>query len=423
MHVLFIARYYYPEKAAAAVCVGETAQRLLHYGHQVTVLTTVPSYPTGHVPRRYRGHILQTEIIEGVRVIRTWSYASPNTGFFKRILSYLSFGCLTAMIGSAALGSPDIIIVESPPLFTVLAAHLLSWRKRCPYIFWVADLWPESAVQLGALHNPLLIKFATWLEWQTYQRARLVWAVTEGMRDTLIQRGVPASKVFLLHNGVDTERFRPQSQSEARQLLGWDNAFIILYAGTHGLTHGLHTILDAAAETSKQADIRYVLIGDGAEKAQLVAEAQRRQLHNIHFLDPLPHEQMPTILAAADVCLAHTRNLPLLSAMLPIKMYEAMACGRPLLLAVNGEARRIAEQEAQAAIYSEPENASALAQTVLYLQTHPDIVKQLGQHGHSYIQQHFNYDLLTATLHARLQRIIPHPAGKWTRAIGSQYQE
>lgn len=417
MNILFISRYYPPEKAAAAVCVSETAKRLVTYGHEVTVLTTVPNYPTGVVPQKYRGRLLHVEDIDGVRVVRTWSYVSPNKGFFRRVCAYLSFGCLAAWLGRKALTTPDVIIVESPPLFTTIAAHLLTWRTKVPFIFWVADLWPESAVQLGAVRNRLLIRLAEWLEWWTYRRAHLVWAVTEGMRETLIRRGLHEEKVFLLHNGVDIKRFYPQSQSLARQTLDWHDqngteaikagTFTILYAGTHGLTHGLHTILDAAEQLHDLLAVHFVLVGDGAEKAKLLASAQRRQLTNVHFLDPIPHEQMPILLAASDICLAHTRKLPIFEAMLPMKMYEAMACGRALILALNGEARRIAEEDAEAAIYCEPENAQALAHTVRYLYTHPEVVTRLGQNGLTYVQAYFDYNTLTEKLNAQLQTIMP----------------
>ncbi|GHO82070.1 glycosyltransferase family 4 protein [Dictyobacter formicarum] len=410
MHILFISRYYYPEKAAAAVCVGETAKRLSKYGHKITVLTTLPSYPSGIVPQQYRGRLVQTEYIDGVRVIRTWSYTSPNSGFFKRVCSYLSFGCLAALLSLKILGAPDLIIAESPPLFNVIAAHLLSWRWHVPLIFWVADLWPESAIQLGAVRNPCLIKLASWLEGFTYRQARLVWAVTASMRDTLIRRGLPPEKVFLLHNGVDTQRFYPSSRSAARRALGWGQGFVILYAGTHGLTHGLNTVLAAAERLRGYPAIRFVLVGDGAEKSALMAEARHKALYNVHFLDPLPHEWVPTLLAASDVCLAHTRKLPIFEGMLPMKMFEAMACGRPLLLAVKGEARQLAEQQAGAAIYCEPENAEALAATAYYLYTHPEAVEQLGRKGHAYVKAHFDYTNLTHKLNIQLQKLLPEAA-------------
>src|SRR5260370_2061327 len=168
--VLFISRYYPPEKGAEAVCASESAKRLVKLGNEVTVLTTVPNYPTGIVAREYGGRAIQEEIIDGVRVVRAWSYASPNKGFLRRILSQFSFGCLAPILGGKAVGKPDILIVRCPPLFNAIAGRILAWLKRCPFIFTVADLWPESAVQLGGLHNRLIIKFAEWLEWPTYPR-------------------------------------------------------------------------------------------------------------------------------------------------------------------------------------------------------------------------------------------------------------
>jgi len=411
-HILFISRYYLPEKAAAAVCVSETAQRLVALGHQVTVLTTVPNYPTGIVPSAYRGKVLQEEMLDGVRVVRVWCYLSANKGFLRRILAQLSFGFTAPLLGGKAIGRPDIIVVGSPPLFNVIGARILARWKRSLLVFWVADLWPESAIQLGALKNPMLIRFSEWLEWSTYQRASLIWVVTEGMRNRLRERGLNAERLFLLHNGVDTTRFCPLPQAEARQKLGWDDQFTVVYAGTHGLSHGLANILDAAERLQDSTDIRFVLAGDGAEKSTLVHEAQRRGLKNVRFLDPFPHDQVPQLLAAADVCLAHTRKLQLFQGMLPIKMYEAMACGRPLVLALNGEAARLAVEEAHAAVHVEPENPQALVAAILHLYHHREEARVLGENGRRYVKQHFDYDILTENLNMRLLQLIAQGKNK-----------
>jgi colanic acid biosynthesis glycosyl transferase WcaI len=401
-YILFITRYYPPEKAAAAVRVSEIAKRLAQLEHEVTVVTTVPNYPAGIVPREYRGHLLQEEMLDGVRVIRVWSYISANRGFLRRILAQLSFGCLAPLLSARVVGRPDVIIVNSPPLFNVIAARILAWRKRCPFIFWVADLWPESAVQLGVLRNRLLIRLSQWLEWSSYQRAGRIWAVTEGIRDRLIERGLAPEQVALTRNGVDTTTFRPLPQAWAREQLGWDERFTVLYAGTHGLSHGLTTLLEAAELLREHDDIRFVLAGDGAEKRNLIAQAHSRDLKNVSFLDPVPHERVPVLLAGADLCVVPLRKLTLFEGALPAKMYEIMACARPILLAVNGEARRLVEQEAGAALYVEPENPSALVAAILHLREHPQEAEMLGQHGRAYVEAHFDYDRLAATLAAQL---------------------
>lgn len=405
-HILFVTSYYPPEKGAAAVCVSETARRLVLLGHEVTVLTSVPNYPDGIVPPEYRGRLVHCEVRDGVRVVYVWSYVSPNKGFFCRILAQLSFGCLAPLLGWRAVGRPDLMIVGSPPLFNAIAGRMLSWLKRCPFIFMVADLWPESAVQLGILRSRLFIRFSEWLEWSTYRRAQLIWVVTEGIRTHLLKRGLAPERVFLLTNGVDCTKFRPFSQAEARAELGWEERFTVLYAGTHGLVHGLATLLQAAELMQEHEGIHFVLVGDGAEKASLMAQAQQRNLTNITFLDPQPHERMPVLLAAADVCLASTRKVALFEGMLPIKMYEAMACARPLVLAMEGEACRLAAKGAGAAIHVEPENAGQLVSAILYLYEHPEEAAIMGERGRAIVTAHFDYDELTAILNTRIALLL-----------------
>lgn len=401
-HILFVTPYYPPEKAAPAVRISETAAQLVKCGHRVTVLTTVPNYPTGIVPHEYRRRLLRRERRDGVSVVRVWSYTSPNKGFLRRILAQLSFGCLAALLGWHAVGRPDVIVVESPPLFDAIVARLMAWGKQCPFVFTVSDIWPESAIQLGMLRNPLLIRLAEWLEWSTYQRAKAVWALTEGIRTTLMKRGLAPERVFTLTNGVDTEKFFPQAKSEARARLGWEDTFTVLYAGTHGLAHGLHTVLDAAEQLLERTEIRFVLAGDGATKAALLADARERGLTNVTFLDAQPHERMPLVLSAADVCLVPLRKVPLFEGALPSKMYEAMACARPILLGVDGEARLLAEQEARAALYVEPENASALVFAIQHLFGHPEIAEALGRNGRAFVERRFDRVQLTKTLEERL---------------------
>jgi colanic acid biosynthesis glycosyl transferase WcaI len=405
-HVLIISRYYPPEIAVAGVCVSEMATRLVKLGHQVTVLTTVPNYPTGIIPKEYRGHLIQSEVLDGVRVIRVWCYIAPNKGFFRRILAQFSFGCLAPLLSWNQVGHPDIIIVGSPPLFNVIAGRILARLKRCPFIFMVADIWPESAIQLGVLRNRVLIRLSEWLEWSTYQKASLVWAVTEGMRNTLIVRGLAPEHVFLLTNGVDCTKFLPQSKAQARIELGWDDRFTVLYAGGHGIMHGLTTILDVAERMLDREDVHFILVGEGSEKANLIVQSQKRQLKNVTFIDGQPHERMPLLLAASDVSLVPARKVPLFQGMLPIKMFETMACARPMVLAVDGEARRVAEQEAKAAIAVEPENVGALVSAIVYLYKHPEIGEEMGQRGREYVKFHFDYERVTEALERHLKLLL-----------------
>lgn len=404
--ILFITSYYPPENGAAAVRVSETAACLVKQGHNVTVLTTVPNYPTGIVPPEYRGHLIQRENLEGVHVIRIWSYVSPNKGFIRRILAQLSFGCLAPLLGRKAIGHPDIIIVESHPLFNAIAGRILARWNHCPFIFMVSDLWPESAIQLGMLRNPVLIWLSERLEWSTYQRASLVWALTAGIQNRLIQRGLSPKRIFLLTNGADISKFHPMPRSRACAELGWDDHFTVLYAGNHGLLYGMTAVLDAAEQLQAYPDIQIIFVGDGARKADMVEQAQRCKLRNVTFMEPVPHDQMPRLIGAANVCLIPLRKMKFLENTLPLKMYEVMACARPILLGVDGEARRCAEREAGAAIYVEPENAEALVSAILYLREHSEEADLLGQRGRAYVEAHFNRDQLTADLATRIEMLL-----------------
>lgn len=404
--ILFISSYYPPEKAAAAVCISEAATRLLKWGHEVTVLTTFPNYPTGVVFPQYQGRRFQQETLDGVRVIRSWSYTSPNKGFLRRILAYLSFACTAPFLAGKAIGRPDLIIIQSPPLFDAIAGRILAWWKRCPFIFIASDLWPESAVELGILRNRALIRLSEWLEWSTYRKASLVWVVTERVRDLLVQRGLAREKVFLQTYGVDTEQFHSLSREQARATLDWDDRYTVLYAGNHGLVYSLFTVLDAAEQLQHYADIRFVFVGDGAQKADLVAEAARRQLTNVTFFDAVAHNQMPVLQAAADVCLIPLQRIPLLETSIPVKMFEIMASARPLIIGAEGITRKMAEEEARAALYAEPENADALSAAILSLRAQPELAAELAQRGRAYVEAHFDYNHLIATLHERISTLL-----------------
>lgn len=409
--ILLIAQYYPPEIGAIPSYTSEMAARLVRRGHEVTVVTTLPNYPTGIVHPDYRRGKNRRETRDGVTIVRVWSATSPKKRFLHRLASYLTFALLAPLTAARAVGQPDIMIGVAPPLFTSIAVRLLAWRKRCPFIFNVGDLWPESAIQLGVLKNPVLIWLAERLEWSTYRRAGAIWALTEGIRDTLVRRGIPAAKVFMLPLGVDTARFQPMPRAQARALLGMDDRFTLLYAGNIGLAQGLDTVIEAADELRDRPDIRLLLVGNGAAKPDLVAQAERRGLDNVVFVDSQPPEHMPAIIAAADACLVSLRKLPLFDGALPSKMFEFMACARPLVLSVDGEARRVAERDAMAAIFAEPENAQALAGAVRALRDDPRLGPRLGANGRAYVDAHYDRERLVASLEERIETLLEQHGG------------
>jgi glycosyltransferase involved in cell wall biosynthesis len=405
--IVFVSMHYPPEIGAAQTHISETAEGLARRGHDVIVVTTLPNYPRGLVFPEYRHRLKRAETINGVRVVRAWTFISPKKTLVHRLLSQVSFGRLIPGVGKRAVGRADLVIAVSP-LLAAVAGRRLAQRLGCPYVFNVADLWPEVAIQLGALRNPIAIRRALRMETRMYRDAAAIWTVTEGIRQDLLRRGVAAEKVFTIPIGADTRLLRPQSRESARDALGWDARFTVVHAGNIALAHGLSVVLDAAEQLRDRPDIRLIIIGDSAtgSKTQMVAEAERRGLTNITFLGQQPHGRIPLFIAAADACLVSVKRIPILEGALPVKMFEAMACGRPVVLAVAGEARHLAVDEAAAAVAVEPEDASAIAAAITHLQAHPEECVALGERGRAYMETHLDRELLTDALDRRLAGLV-----------------
>lgn len=405
--ILFVTPYYPPEVGAPQTRISETAVRLVKLGHTVTILTTLPNYPSGIVPPEYQHGRRRREWDGGVQIIRVPSYISPNKGFFRRTLAQLSFGCSAGVLGNRDVGSPDVIVVESPPLFDAISGYFLTLSKRCPTILTVADLWPEAAVQMGVLQNRLAIWLAERLERFAYHSASAIWTVTPELHRLLVERGLPPDRVFMIPNGVDTAMFHPLSQAQARAALGWDDRFTVLFAGTIGLAQGLSVLLEAADLLRDQPDIHLLLAGDGAIRDAVVSDIRHRGLCNVTYLGPQPHTRLPLLISGADACFVSLRRLPLFQATVPVKLYEAMACARPIVLATgDGLARQLAEHDAHAAVSVDPENPAALAETLIWLRAHPEVREELGRRGRAFVEAHFDRDTLTETLQARIEEVL-----------------
>jgi glycosyltransferase involved in cell wall biosynthesis len=315
-------------------------------------------------------------------------YATPNRGFVRRILNHLSFA-LSSLTAIRKVGPTDVIFVESPPLLIGLAVLVYRRFKRAPFIFNVSDIWPQSAVELGALRNPLAIRLAEMLELYLYGQAARVSVVTPGMIERLAARGVPRQKLFLLTNGVDTATFKPADPDrELAGRLGLNGHKVFLYAGTHGLAQGLGVILDAARLTTK-ADVMYVLAGEGAEKEALVARANAEGIANVRFLPNQPKSMMPALLNLAYATIIPLRRLDLFKSALPSKMFESMAAARPIVAAVWGEAADLVEAAACGLVVA-PEDSNALHAAVERLAADPGLAGTLGRNGRDYVIEHFD---------------------------------
>ncbi len=408
MRFCFLTPYYPPEVGAPQTRIHELALRLVRRGHQVQVLTALPNYPSGIIPAEYRDRAGTWEERDGVEVYRTWIYATPNRGFLRRILNHLSFMAM-AILAVPRMAACDVVYVESPPLFDGVAGWVLARAKGARIFFNVADIWPRSAVELEMVKNKLLVGLAEGLERWCYWTARRVLCVTLGIERDLKAQGVKQAVYF--PNGVDTERFARGDGARFRLEHSWQDRFLVVYAGTHGLSQALEcavqaadllsprTALDAEADGAPHERIRpggrpvhFVFVGDGAQKPEL----QRMAGPNVTFLDPLARDQMPDVLAAADAILVSLRDLPLFRGAVPSKTYEAMAAARPIVLAAAGEAADLVIQAACGVVVP-PE---ALAAAIRELAADPDRAREMGERGREFVRQVFDRERLAERFEA-----------------------
>ena len=380
---------------APAARAVELSRHWARMGHEVTVLTGFPNHPTGIVPEEWRSRLHRlhdTEIIDGVRVVRTWLWPLPNRKTHERILNYTSF-CVSAALSGLALRRPEVVIATSPQLLCALSGWWLAWWKRVPFVFEVRDLWPESLAAVGASsEGTLLHRMLGALAGFLYRRADRIVVVAPAFQDHLVRYwNVPAAKISVVENGVETDLFRLEpAATDVRKQLKLEERFLICYIGTMGNAHGLETLI-AAAEELQTALPRamFLLIGEGAEKERIVKIAAGRGLNNIRFLGQQPRERIPVYVSAADVCLVMLRKSELFKTVIPTKLLEYMACERPTIVAVDGQARQIVE-EAGAGVFVEPENSKALVKAILELSEEPERRRQMGASGRQYIVDKFS---------------------------------
>ncbi len=388
MKILFLTENFPPETNAAATRVYERACFWVRWGHDVTVVTTAPNFPRGRLYQGYRNRWRRTEIMDGIRVVRVKSFIAPNRGTLLRMLDFLSF-MATGTIAACREPRPDVVAATSPQFFAAVAGWLVGAVRRSPFVFELGDIWPASIVAVGALRESAALRLMERLELFLYRRAACVVALTPAFKRNLERRGIDPSKIAVVINGVDLDRYAP-AERDRDFARAWhlEDAFVIGYVGTHGMAHGLANVLDAAERVRDATRIRFLLVGDGAERDGLIEAADKRGLANVVFVPPQPKEAMPVVWSVCDVALVHLRNLEAFTEVIPSKMFEAMAMGLPIVLAApDGEASRILAADG-AGVHVTAEDPAALADAVRDLADDTDRRRALGQHALHAAQRH-----------------------------------
>jgi len=382
---------------APAARAVELSRHWASFGHKVSVLTGFPNHPTGVVPEEWRPRLRQLtyhERLDDIDVFRTWLWPLPNRKAHERMRNYASFFFSAALRG-LTLPRPDVVIATSPQLLVGLAGWWLAFARQIPFVFEVRDLWPESLAAVGvgnedSILHQMLAGVARFL----YERSNQIVVVTTPFRDHLINRWrVPAARIVVVENGVETDLFAPQATSAdatLRRRLGAEGKFLVCYAGTMGMAHGLETLLASADELQKRdPNVMFLLIGEGAEKERIQALAQSRALANVRFLDQQSRETIPAFLSASDACVVLLKNTEIFKTVIPTKMLEFMSCARPVIVAVKGQARQII-LDAEGGIAISPENSQELTTAILDLASNPGSAASMGKKGREYILRRFS---------------------------------
>jgi hypothetical protein len=404
MRILFLTDNFPPEINAPATRTFEHTRRWVRAGAKVTVVTTQPNFPAGKLFPGYRNRLFQREWIDGIEVIRVWTYITANEGFARRTLDYLSF-MVTGFLASLFLPRPNVIVATSPQFFTACAAYVLSLFKRRPYVFELRDLWPDSILAVGAMQESASTRALKRLEYFLYRKAARIVSVTNSFRHVLSGNGVPADKIAVVRNGADLAGFTPGPKpDELVEKYALKGKFVAAYIGTIGMAHGLGTVLEAAERMRAAQDVIFVLVGNGADRAALQQQARERGLDNVIFAGAVGKEEVVKYLRLADAALVLLRDRLVFRHVLPSKMFEAMATERPIVLGVLGESAELLEA-AGAGIVIQPESAEALVRAIERLAADPQAAKEMGRKGRRLVEAEFDRDKLAAQMLEELRSV------------------
>ena len=443
VRILFLSHYFPPEVNAPATRTFEHCVRWARAGHDVTVVTCAPNCPDGIVYPGYKnGFRSRVEYVEGVRVVRVWTYLSPNAGTVRRIVNYLSY-MVIASLRAIRLPRPDVVVATSPQFFCGWAGVLVSRLRRVPLVLEIRDIWPESIEAVGAMRSRWLLRILERLERWMYRSADHIVTVGNGYRDRILEKVPVSDRTSVITNGVDLDLFVP-GEPDVRFLHIWDleDNFVCSYVGTIGMAHGLEVVLQAAHILKQRGryEVRFCLVGDGAARKQLEEEAEKAGVKDmVLFLGRQRKEEIPRILASSHACLIHLKKCELFTTVLPSKVFETMAMGRPIIMGVGGEACEIV-MAAGAGVEMEPGSAESLVRAVEMLADDGQSAIQRGHAARDYVARHFDRNGLAARYLSLLEAVasgdgrsdeggelpgqfVPSPSQQRKEAASSQLPE
>ncbi|MFO8030397.1 MAG: glycosyltransferase family 4 protein [Cyclonatronaceae bacterium] len=405
LKILFLSDNFPPEVTPAATRTYEHCREWVKLGADVTVLTSFPNFPRGKLYEGYKHKRIQRETIDGIKVVRVWTYLAANTGFVRRTVDYLSYAVSSFFAG--LYQQTDIIIATSPHFFITWSGAALSFFKKKPWVFEIRDLWPESIKSVEMLDEGLIYRILERIEMRLYQSATHIIPNTDAFKKRLVERGVPEDKISVIPNGTNFELFIPmEADPELKSRLGLQGKFIVGYIGTLGLAHALDFVIESIARLNDNS-IHFLFIGDGAVKDSIMQRTAELNLKNVSFLDPVPKNDIPRYLALVDASLAPLKKTETFKTVIPSKIFEAGAMGKPMLLGVDGQARSIVEAYGSG-LYFEPENTEDFITKVKKLAGDRELQQRLGEGGKK-LARAFDRKKLAAEMLDVLKKVAQSP--------------
>lgn len=408
MHILFLSDNFPPEGNAPASRTYEHAIRWVKNGHKVTVITCAPNFPEGKVYKGYRNSWYSKSNMDGVNVVRVKTFISANEGFLLRIFDYMSF-MVSGFLAGLMVKKPDVIVATSPQFFTAVAGWALSGVKRRPFVFELRDIWPASITAVGAMKKSFVIRQLERLELFLYRRADKIVSVTESFKTELVKRGIESGKISVVLNGVDLSRYTPANEKDVTlaQQYGLEGKFVVGYVGTHGMAHGLPSLVDAAEKLAKRKDIVFLFAGGGSAKLELNKYIKSKKLENVVSVDRIQKELMPKLWSLCDVSLVHLKDTELFKSVIPSKVFESMGMGLPIIIGVpEGEATSIVSK-ANAGIIAAPESPESIANAVINLHDNQELYQQYRVASLQSAKK-FSRDVLAE----KMEKLLVETAGK-----------
>ncbi len=384
MHILLIHQAFAALDEPGGTRHHEMARFLADQHHQVSIIASPVSYLTGEDQSK-------TSYAEdkngSIRIYRTFTYPALHRSFFHRLVSFFSF-MFSSFFKALSIKKVDLVWGTTPPIFQSFTAWMVSRLKGVPFLLEVRDLWPEFAIAVGVLKNPIIIKMSFWLERFLYRHADRIVVNSPGFVKYVYEKG--GRNIEVIPNGADTGQFKILDRLEMRRTLGWPGEkYIVLYAGAHGMSNDLEVVLRAAEELSNNLAILFYFVGDGKEKTHLIKQAESMKLRNVQFLPPVSKKEINRILSAADACVAILKPVEMYKTTYPNKVFDYMAVGKPIVLAIDGVIRGVVES-ANCGIFCEPGNPDAIADAVKFLYNNQNKAQQMGLNGRKYLETHFD---------------------------------